>query len=319
MPTNIHDIRRTGEATSALAAVALLLAATAAAPVHAQAWVPASHHGSITVTYNQAKSTRLTNSDASKVPFGELIARGLHLGIDYGLTDRLAISAALPFTSNRYRGDDPHDPRTLPFPNDQSFIDDGRFHGAWSDWNLSLRYQWLTKPFLVTPFIGYGQPTHDYTFWAHAAPGSDQWSWQAGVHVGDWLAPPWQNFFWQAGYTYSFMQPLDHRRVNHGAVSLSAGYTGPRFDVRVELDHRNSYGDTINLPRDFFNPDGSLNFGNLYYHDQLAAARYTKATIVFDYRISQNYQVSFSLGRNLSAANAHLWDYETRLGISRRF
>ena len=319
MPSATCNTGRTREAAAALSAIAFIVAITTMAPAHAQAWVPASHHGSISVTYNQAKSTRLTNSDASKVPFGEVIARGLHLGIDYGLTDRLAISAALPFTSNRYRGNDPHDPRTLPFPNDQRVLDDGRFHGAWSDWNLSLRYQWLTKPFLVTPFIGYGQPTHDYTFWAHAAPGQDQWSWQLGAHIGGWLSPPAQAFFWQAGYTYSFMQPLDHRRVNHGAVSLSAGYTAPRFDVRVEVDHHNSYGDTINLPQDFFNPDGSLNFGNLYYHDQLAAARNTKIMAEIDFRLGDHYLLTASLGRSLFAANMHYWDYETSVGISRRF
>ncbi len=305
--------------TSKLLGGACLLAGVFAQSAFAQAWVPGKDHGSFSLSYRQAKSTKLTDSHGAKDNFGEIITRSLHLGMDYGLTDRLAVSATLPYTSNRYRGDDPHDPRTLPFANDQRFIDDGRFHNAWSDWNFTLRYQWLTKPFLVTPFIGYGRPTHDYTFWAHAAPGTDQWSWQTGVHIGGWLPPPAQKFFWQAGYTYSFMQPLDHRRVNHGAVSLSMGYAAPRFDVRVQLDHQNSYGDTINLPKDFFNPDGSPNLGNIYYHDQLAAARYTKISVGFDYQLSDHYQLTLSLGRSFAAANTHYWDYETSVGISRSF
>lgn len=303
----------------AIWAIACLLAGPIAAPAFGQAWVPGKDHGSMSLTYRQAKSTKLTNSDSSKVAFGEVITRALVLSADYGLTDRLAIGASLPFTSNRYTGEDPHDPRTLPFPNDQRFIDDGQFHGAWSDWSVTLRYQWLTKPFLVTPFIGYGQPTHDYTFWAHSAPGQNQWSWQAGVHIGGWLPPPVQQLFWQVGYTYSFMQPLDHRRVDHGAVSLAAGYAAPRFDVRVQLDHQNSFGSTIDLPRDFFNPDGSPNFGNIYYHDQLAAARYTKISAGFDYQLNDHYQLTLALGRSLTAANTHYWDYETSLGISRSF
>ena len=288
--------------------------------VDAQAWLPAKNHGSITLTYRQASSTELTDSEGHHEEFGEVITRALFLNVDYGLTDRLAISAALPFTSNRYTGSDPHDPRVdLPFANDQRFLDDGRFHGAWSDWSVGLRYQWLRKPFLVTPFIGYSHPTHNYTFFAHAAPGGDQWSWQAGVQVGDWLPPPAQQFFWQAGYTYSYMQALSHRRVNHGTLSLGVGYAAARYDLHVRIEHQNSFGPALNLPEDFFNSDGSLNLDNLYYHDQLAAARYTKAMIGIDYRIGRHYQLSLSLGRTLNGADVHIWDYETSVGLTRDF
>ena len=102
-------------------------------------------------------------------------------------------------------------------------------------------------------------------------------------------------------------------------MSLSVGYAAPRYDLRVQLAHQNSYGSVINLPQDFFNPDGSLNFGNLYDHDQLAAARYTKISVGFDYQLSDHYQLTVSLGRSLSAANTHYWDYESSVGISRSF
>ena len=149
------------------------------------------------------------------------------LKVDYGLGDRWAISAALPLSDNRYTGDDPHDPTTLPSP---TISASRRRPLPWrlERLEIGLRYQWLTRPFKVTPFIAYSHPTHDYTFWAHSALGADQWSWQLGVHIGDWLPPPWQQIYWQAGYTYSFMQPLSHRRVDHGVASLTAGMVGRR-------------------------------------------------------------------------------------------
>lgn len=308
---------------TAAAGAGLLFAALAWVPAaQAQAWVPGKEHGSVSLTYQQRQSTKLTDSQgAISSYFGKLIDRTEFLNLDYGLSDRWAFAASLPFGSNRYAGNDPHDPTTqLPFANDQHCIDDGRYHGGWADWSVALRYQWRSKPFLVTPFIAYSQPSHDYSFWAHSALGNQQWAWQAGVHVGNWLPPPWQNMHWQAGYTYSFEQPLDHRRVNHGALSLGLGYSmTPRLDAELRLDHQNSYGDTINLPQDFFNADGSLNPLNLYYHDQLAAARSTNAYLGLNYQLAGHYQLFVEYGRTLSTANSHIWDYRTSIGISRSF
>jgi hypothetical protein len=304
----------------AILAALPLLASLATMPALAQVWVPEKHKGSIALDYRQAQTTRLTGGNGDLERFGNVIVRTMVLNLDYGLGNGWAISAALPYASNRYTGDDPHDPTSLPFANDQRFIDDGLYHGGWTDWSVGLRYQWLTRPFKVTPFVAYSHPTHDYTFFAHSALGADQWSWQLGVHVGDWLPPPWQKIYWQAGYTYSFMQPLSHRRVDHGVVSLTAGiFVTQRLDLHLGLSHQNSFGPAINLPDDFFNPDGSLNPDNLYYHDQLAAARYSKFAIGADYLLGKHYQLSLSYGRSLSAVNTHYWDYTTTVGVSRSF
>lgn len=171
----------------------VLLAAMACAAVtsaHAQAWVPGGGHGSMWTSYEQKQSLQLGGLNGHvgvNVDFGQVIDRTWSLNLDYGLTDRWALSIGLPYESNRYRGDDPHDPRTLPFPNDQRFLDDGRFHGGWADPSVGLRFQWLTRPFLVTPFIAWSHPSHTYTFFAHSAIGGDQWAVQFGVYAGGWL------------------------------------------------------------------------------------------------------------------------------------
>ena len=302
------------------------------AAARAQAWVPGKGQGSLSLLYMQKQSTKLTNADGSFDPFGKVIDRTLYLTLDYGLTDRLAISAGLPFQSNRYSGNDPHDPRAFPFPNDQRFLDDGHFHAGWADWSVALRYQFHPRQFLITPFIGYSRPSHDYTFFAHSALGTQQWALQAGVHIGKWFPPPWQNAYWQLGYAYTFEQSTKHldqlanqqladnRHVNHGALSLRLGYNfTPRLDGHVLIEHSNSYGNGVNATQDFGNPDGSPNFNNIFYHDQLLLARYTRASVGLDYQLNDRYQLSVVYGRTLSAANAHFWDYETTFGISRSF
>ena len=317
--TRIH--RRSLHRALATICCGLLFGSFAGAPTaRAQAWVPGKGQGSLSMIYQQKQSTKLTDGGGNSADFGKVIDRTMNLDLDYGLTDHLAISVGLPFGSNHYTGNDPHDARSLPFANDQRFLDDGRFHGGWTDFSVGLRYQWLRKPFLITPYIAYSWPSHDYTFFAHSALGNQQSMLQLGVHAGDWFPPPWQNLYWEAGYSYAFMQPLSHRRVNHGTLHAKIGdYVTPRLELHLMVEHSNSYGPAINLPQDFFNPDGSLNPDNLYYHDQLAAARMSRASVGLTYQLNDRYQLSADLGRNFSAANVHLWDYEASFGISRSF
>lgn len=284
---------------------------------YAQAWVPGKGQGSLSVTYQQIKITRRSASDGVAHPFGEILYRAIYVGADYGLSERWAISMSIPFKSNRYTGDDPHDPRIRLFPpNDQRFLDDGDYHGGWADWSASLRYQWRAEPFLITPFIAYSWPSHDYTFFAHSALGTDQWSWQAGVNIGDRLPAPFQKLYWQAGYSYQYMQAINNRRVNFDRYSLQAGYNfTDRLDGRVQFEFQNSYNGLV-APRDLRNPNGSPNVGNIFYHDALFGASYTKASLGLGYQVNDRYQVYANLGRTLKGNYTHLVDYAATFGVS---
>ena len=286
----------------------------------AQAWVPGQGKGSVSLTYQQIKVTQLAQSNGTPRSFGEIVNRAFYLNADYGLTDRWAISLGIPFKSNRYTGNDPHDPRRRLFPaNDQRFLDDGQFHGGWADWSASLRYQWRTTPLLITPFITYSRPSHEYTFFANASLGTHQWFWRTGVNVGKRLAAPYQNLYWQAGYAYMYMQAVNDRRVKFDRLSVQVGYNfTPRFDAHALVEHQNSYGG-LNAPQDYRNPNGSPNVGNIFHHDALGGASYTRASVGFGYQINEHYQVYSDLGRTLKGSNAHLIDYAASFGVSRNF
>ncbi|MBS0457169.1 MAG: hypothetical protein JSS44_07565 [Proteobacteria bacterium] len=323
---------RVGSCASAMACALALCSAAATLPAQAQAWLPGKGHGSLTLDYEQKQSTKLSFSDGNLADFGKVIDRTAHLNIDYGLSDRWAISVGLPFESNRYTGNDPHDPRVFPFPNRQRFQDDGRYHAGWSDWSVGLRYQWLARPFLVTPYVAYTQPNHTYTYFAHSALGTDQKALQVGVYLGNWFPPPWQNLFWQAGLAYTFEQSTKHldplanqflhddRTVNHSAISLKLGYNiTPRLVGHASIEHDNSFGNGADAVSSFANPDGSPNFNNIFYHDQLFLLRMTTLAAGLDYQLNDHYQLSFDISRTLTVANTHFYNYDANFGISRSF
>ena len=306
---------------AALACCGLLLGCLAWTPVaRAQAWVPGKGQGSIALVFQQSQTNKGTDSRGNAVNLGKVIGSTLSLSLDYGLSERWAISANLPLKRNRYIGNDPHYlPANFPIANDQRFIDDGQYHAGWADWSVALRYQWRTEPFLVTPFIAYARPSHDYTFFGHSGFGTQQWAVQAGVHIGNWFAPPRQNLYWQAGYAYTYEQPVSHRRVNHDVLSLELGYfPTPRLNTHLSIEHSKSYGDGIHSLDEFSNADGSPNFENILYHDQLFLARYTKVTVGMDFQLNARLQLSVRYGRTLKAALAHEYE-DVSIGLSRSF
>ncbi|MBS0192902.1 MAG: hypothetical protein JSR34_01480 [Proteobacteria bacterium] len=106
------------------------------------------------------------------------------------------------------------------------------------------------------------------------------------------------------------------RVVCHG-LKISDDFT-PRLTGHVDI-HRSTSFNGIELTKDFFNPDGSPNFRNILYHDQLAQARFTQAGFGLDYQLNDRYALSFDWHRNFAVANTHIYDYDTTFSISRGF
>ena len=50
-------------------------------------------------------------------------------------------------------------------------LDDGAYHAAFSDFRFDVRYNVAKKGMVLTPFVGAIVPSHDYAYFAHAAPG----------------------------------------------------------------------------------------------------------------------------------------------------
>jgi hypothetical protein len=298
-----------------LAGVGLFVLAPPARAQHADAWTPGKGHGAISIAYQELFIHYHTTSTGEKQVPGTIDNHVVFLDFDYGLGDRWAINIDLPFKSNRYQGR-PHPPLDDGHDHGDIFIEDGRYHGGWADWNLGLRYQWRTEPWAITPYLSYGVPARDYYTYAHSAPGTGQKRLELGINAGHRFAAPLQNLYFQGGYGYSFMEVVEHRRVNHSTLSLELGYfVTPRLTARLRVLGQKTYNG-FEFPRDY--PPGQ-NDEHLFFHDQNLRNDFVNIGAGVDYQLDDRYGLFASYGHTVWGENTHLIDYALTVGISRGF
>lgn len=295
--------------------VALALAAIASPTLaqRANAWVPSKGHGSMAIAYQHLYVRYHTLSDGTRQIPGTIRDRSVFLELDYGLTDRFALTMNGAYKSNRYRGT-PH-----PHVDDdhgEHFIDDDRYHGGWADWNLGLRYQWRSDPWAITPYVSYGMPGRDYPTYAHSAVGTGQKRVELGINVGHRFGPPLQNLYFQGGYGYSFMEVVDQRRVNHSTLSLELGYfLTPSLTGRLTVVGQKTHNG-LEFPQDY--PPG-VDPEQLFHHDQNLRNDFINIGAGLDYQLDERYVAFANIGRSVWGENTHLIDYAITVGISRGF
>lgn len=297
--------------------VAALLFPWAVQAQQNQAWLPEKGHGAFSVGYQDLHIAYHTDSHGNKLVPGTIDDRSLFLNLDYGLTDKLALSVGLPYKSNRFVGPGTHNPcRRFVDCHGQHNIDDQHYHGSWGNWDLGLRYQWRSEPWAITPYISYGVPSHDYTTFAHAAVGTGQRRLELGVNVGHRFAAPLQNLYFQASYGYSFMQVFDHRHVNHSTLNLELGYYfTPRLTARLLMVGQKTHNG-LNFPQDY--PRGQTD-EHFFAHDENLRDDYVNIIGGVNYQLNDHFALFGSYGHTIWGENTHLIDHAITFGISRSF
>lgn len=282
--------------------------------------VPSKGNGSFAIAYQQVLVAQRTDDRGRAENLGRVTYRTTHLNWDYGFADRWAVSVGLPYGSNRYTGaDSGHDPSIFQDPHGQHFIDDGNFGGGWKDWSVAVRYQWRVAPLLVTPYLKYSFPSHDYQYYGESALGLHQSELQLGVTAGGRLPAPWQNVYLVGSAAYFHMQEKGGRRVNHSTVNIDLGYFfSPRLSGQVGLARRRTYNG-LDFPAAIFNPDGSLNEDNLFHHDTIRNISFTEVHLGLSYQLNDRLTLTSDLGRTAHGANANLIKSAVSIGISRSF
>lgn len=309
------------------AAVALLGLALACGPAAAQTQtrlgVPVDGQGSISATFQYIAIEERSRVDGSGgvEDFGRIDLRSLYLEMDYGLTDRLALTLWAPFKSNRYRGDFPHDPRLLADARGERFLDDGQWHSSWADVGIGLRWLWLEAPVVVTPFVSFHWPSRDYPLFTETQAGTQQWRLDLGVNVGDSFGPPRWNTWWQAGIAYSVMEktrPRDApaRRVNRSMAHVTVGkLLSPESGISFTLTRRDTFN-ALHFPEDFRFPfDDDL----FYFHDQLLPWEYTTAALAYGRSFGDRWQLNLSYGRTVELRWGHKYEHALTVGLTRSF
>jgi hypothetical protein len=288
------------------------MACTAAAQF--QVTTPAKGHGTVTVALQNLFIDDHTDYQGTHSHPGTITTNSAFLNVEYGLSDRWAISVGLPFRSSKFSGPIGHNPGSLHDDHGQGFQDDGNFHSGWQDWSFSVRYAWVRKTWLVTPYLLYGTPARDYNTFAHSAVGVGQWRLEAGISAGRQFGGKLRNLYFVGGLAYALMEPVD-RRVNHATISGELGwFFSPKWSLHVNILRQKTFNG-FDFPVDF--PDRTDD--HFFHHDQNLRNDFVNEGIGVDFQATDRDHFYINHGRTLHGDNTHLVKAVVTLGYSRDF
>jgi hypothetical protein len=271
---------------------------------------------------------------------GEVRTHAVFFNVEYSITDRLAISGAIPYISSKYccgtPGNGPHlyhEPGLLPNstaddilvtnPDGTPYIplDDGKYHGAFQDVSLRLRYNAIADPLLVTPFIEYSAPSHGYPFFAHVVVGSRVSEFRIGTYVGRSMDPFLPNAYIQGRYAFGIAQRiLGISRTRHQAeVEVGYSIAEPMAVFGVVVGEVTNGG--LNLGGgDDFGPMPNRSYNPKFYHHlQVSRNNLLDVGLGLQYSLNDRMSLFGVVLHTITARNMHAIDYALTFGISWAF
>lgn len=308
----MSDIRPT--VAAALAGLAVM---GATRPAHAQDMVPPLGTGVVAVTYQTGLIKDHVLFDHS-VDVGHIKSHALMIDFGIGLGRNFALSASVPFIAAKYTGDFGHRPNAQEgaLRPDFTFIDDGRYHSAWQDLRLELRYALERNGLHAMPFVTVVLPTHDYEYLAHAAVGRRVREVRVGLGLHRLLSPWSARSFVQSHVAYAFQERI--AGVSRGATHLNI--EGGRFMTpdltifAVAAAHLTHGGiDIFNSPRAELSGDLFIS------HDRIVRERLFNLGAGASYSFPGRLAVSGSITRTVWGMNGHAHAYVLTIGLARGF
>lgn len=292
----------------ASAVVGLVLAVPS--PGFGQAWTPAKGSGSVTLSFQYLEgadhlfSVDITGEELGagyvgrgrRADLGEIDGRSLALRVDYGVTDRLALAARLPYVWARYTGRAPH-------PGVEA--DDGSFHSGLQDLSVELRYKALDRRVVVTPFVAYGTPASDYETLGHASLGRALDEARLGVYFG----APISLFTWiHASYSYAFVEEVLGVSTDRSDATLAVGYQRSQWlGMRLfgsHLDTRGGIDWWTDLLASHAGHDHLDQAEVAFHHDQLSRSEATLVGLGLTFS-RDTYNVDLSVFQTVDGENTH--------------
>ncbi|HUE85119.1 MAG TPA: hypothetical protein VMO26_03505 [Vicinamibacterales bacterium] len=279
----VTPTRAARRAGIALGLLWLVLPAAAAAQ---SAWVPLKGEGAISLVLQNLEFGGHFDEHGEKLD-GAVPSRA-YIGIfhfEYALTDRVAVTARLPYVASKFTGHD--DEPATAFLREQyeefqrthpeatgSSLDTGELYSTFQDFNLTLRYNALDRGGVaVTPVIGVTIPSHHYRTIGEAAPGQDRRALHVGVNIGRLLDPVLPNAYVHGRYTYAFVEDLLGINLDRSAAELEVGYAiTPIINARALVNWARTHG---GIPFSRSLEDAFL----FLAHDRLLAVRYWHAGV----------------------------------------
>ena len=277
----------------------------ASAPIgQAQAWLPMKGEGQVTITYENLYVKYHFDYTGKKFDGGPIRTNTVVSTFEYGITDKLTLDSQLTHVTSKYEGfvgPVPHGPP-----------DTGIYHPTFQDALVGVRYNVTSRHLFVTPFVAAVIPTHHYETRGHSAVGRDLRELQVGVNVGRDLEEIIPRTYFQARYSYAFVQNVDQFGLNRSNVDWEFGYYAkPRVSLRVTGAWQYTYSG-IRYPLDQNIPD----FHDL--HDRAAKSGFVRFGGGLTVTLAKNFDLHADVGNTFRGYTTHK-ARGLSLGISWRF
>ncbi|HKZ30945.1 MAG TPA: hypothetical protein VJ648_01160 [Vicinamibacteria bacterium] len=283
-------LRTRREAWAGLALACFLCPAV----VRGQAWLPPKGGGAVSLTLGHYAFDGHLAADGRKDPFGGTRAESVWVEGIYALTDRLALSAGLPFVTTKLTGSFPEGVALGP-------LDDGDYHGDFQDVRFELAFNLLPGDLGITPFVGLGVPSHEYEYVGEAVPGKGLREVLVGLAAGRSLSPLLPRAYVHARYAYAFVETVDEDVPNLDRSNLDAelGYQASsrlltRVLARWQVTHGGLDLEDMRHHPDFFRA-----------HDRAARTNYFNLGLGAAFALGPSWDVYAIFIQTLSGENAH--------------
>ena len=295
-------ISRLGRST--LMGSALLIAIAPLNLTQAQAWTPPRGEGQVTLTYENLYVRDHFDYLGNRFDAGPIRTNTVVSTFEYGITNKLTLDGQLFHVTSKYEGfvgPVPHGPP-----------DTGVYHPQFQDAVVGVRYNLTSRHLFVTPFVAAGIPTHHYETRGHTAVGRDLRELQVGAYVGRDLEEIIPRTYFQARYSYAFVQNVDQFGLNRSNFDWEVGYYAkPRVSLRFTGSWQYTYSG-LRYPLDQNIPD----FHDL--HDRAAKSGFLRFGGGATVTLVKNFDLHIDAGNTFRGYTTH-GARGLSLGISWRF
>ena len=299
-----------------LAASAIL--AFAAQSAEAQAFLPAQGEGAVSFVF-QDQLFKYHYVPTQPVDAGPIYSKSMLFDVTYGVTDKLAVSLALPLVATKYEGDRPHPLRDFSGPNP---IDDGTWHTTAQDFRFDIRYN-VTRNLwnmgiVLTPFVGSIMPSHDYPYFVHAGFGRNLREVQLGVSAAKLFEQGIPGLLIQGRYGYGFVERVTELSTNRSVGSLEVEYFAtPKLRVLGQIGGQRTHGgiDFLSIAWGRAN----LPLEQVVRHDQISRENMLMVGGGASYALTDSIDAYASLAHTVSQRNGHGLTRGLSLGLSWSF
>lgn len=289
--------------------VGLGLVVAVAPSATAQAWVPQAGQGWVTVAFQGIDNTGHVLRDGSTLPVGKSRNASAYVEAAYAVTDRLSLSAGVPFVFARYLGPrfDPEPPMVQPV--DACYC----WQNGLQDFGLTARFNLLNGATAVTPSVSFGVPSQGYEHVGEAVVGRGLRELRLAVDVGqrlDFLSP---RLAVEGRYSYAFVERVLDVSTNRSNASVSVVFQAlDRLAVRAVASRQVTHGGLqpgLEPPPPAGYPWGDITTAELFReHDRLMRddSWHVGATLTLGLARAEVFAsyVEFVSGRNSHAGRA---------------